>query len=402
VAGVSIAPSVTVLASDAAANPVSGAPVTLSVVTGPAGATLNDESATTNASGVATFNLLDATVAGTYTIRATSGAVQSAASNPFVISPAAAAALAIRTQPTGGTAGGLVTPTVQVEARDAFDNLAIGYNDQVLLNVATGPVGGSLSNNSTSAVGGIATFTGMTVSTAGVYTLGASATGLTGATTNAFTVAGAPATELVFTPVPGTGTIGQSLAPAITVEARDAGGNLVTTFTGPVTLALGANPGGATLSGGGPVNAVGGVATFSAVQISAAGNGYTLVASSTGLTSDTSTPIDIAAPAVSGATQLGFLVQPSEVARNASIAPAVRVEVRDASGSRVATATTPVTMAIAANPGSSTLSGTLTRTAVNGVATFDNLSLNRAGTGYTLRATAAGLTAATSAAFRVR
>jgi hypothetical protein len=59
-------------------------------------------------------------------------------------------------------------------------------------------------------------------------------------------------------------------------------------------------------------------------------------------------------------------------------------------------------MVIAANPGSSTLSGTLTRAAVNGVATFDNLELNRAGTGYTLRATASGLTAATSTAFRVR
>jgi hypothetical protein len=150
------------------------------------------------------------------------------------------------------------------------------------------------------------------------------------------------------------------------------------------------------------VNAVAGVATFSAVQISTAANGYTLVASSAGLASDTSGSIDIVAAAVGGATQLGFLVQPSEVQRNASITPSVRVEVRDASGSRVTTATTPVTMAIAANPGNSTLSGTLTRAAVSGVATFDNLSLNRAGTGYTLRATATGLTAATSIAFRVR
>jgi large repetitive protein len=401
VAGVSIAPTVTVLASDAAANPVSGAPVTLSVVTGPAGATLNDASATTNASGVATFTELDATVAGTYTIRATSGAVQSAASNAFVISPAAAAALAIRTQPTGGTAGGLVTPTVQVEARDAFGNLATGFTSQVVLAVATGPVGGSLSNNSASAVGGIATFTGMTSSTAGAYTLAASATGLTGATTNSFTVASAVATQLVLTAVPTTGIAGQTLA-AITVEARDAGGNLVTTFTGPVTLALGANPGGATITGTGPVNAVGGVATFSAVQISTAANGYTVVASSAGLASATSGSIDIAAAAVGGATQLGFSVQPSEVGRNAPITPAVQVEVRNASGARVTTATTSVTIVIAVNPGSSTLSGTLTRAAVNGVATFGNLQLDRAGTGYTLRATASGLTAATSTAFRVR
>ena len=401
VAGVSIAPAVTVVARDAGSNPVPGAVVTLSVVTGPVGATLNDASATTNASGVATFTGLDATVAGTYTIRAASGAVQSAASNAFVISPAAAAVLAIRTQPTGGTAGGLVTPTVQVEARDAFANLATGYTSQVVLGVATGPVGGSLSNNSTSAVGGIATFTGMTVSTAGVYTLGASATGLTGATTNSFTVASAPATQLVFTAVPGTGTALQSLTPAITVEARDAGGNLVTTFTGPVSLAIGTNPGSATLSGGGPVNAVGGIATFSAVQISVAGNGYTLVASSAGLTSDTSAPINIAAAAVGGATQLGFLVQPTNVNAGAAISPPVQVEVRDAGGSRVTTSAATVVLVFGNNAGGATLSGS-TAQAASGVATFADLRVSAPGNGYTLVATSDGLTSATSSGFRVR
>jgi hypothetical protein len=401
VAGVSIAPAVTVLARDAGSNPVSGAVVTLSVVTGPVGGTLNDASATTNASGVATFTGLDARVAGTYTIRATSSAVQSAASNSFLISPAAGAALAMRTQPTGGTAGGLVTPTVQVEARDAFGNLATGFTSQVSLGVTTGPVGGSLSNNSTSAVAGIATFTGMTASTAGVYTLGATATGLTSTTTNSFTVAGAPATQLIFTAVPAGGTAGQSLTPAITVEARDAGGNLVTTFTGPVSLTLGDNPGGATLSGGGPVSAVGGIATFSAVQISAAGNGYTLVASSAGLTSDTSTPIDIIAAAVGGATQLGFLVQPSNVNAGAAISPPVQVEVRDAGGGRVTSSAATVVLVFGNNAGAATLSGGSAQ-AASGVATFANLRVSAPGNGYTLVATSTGLASATSAGFRVR
>ena len=52
-------------------------------------------------------------------------------------------------------------------------------------------------------------------------------------------------------------------------------------------------------------------------------------------------------------------------------------------------------------PRRSTLGGTLTATAVDGVATFTNLTLNQPGTGYTLHATASGLTAATTSSFNV-
>src|SRR5207245_1548117 len=48
-----------------------------------------------------------------------------------------------------------------------------------------------------------------------------------------------------------------------------------------------------------------------------------------------------------------------------------------------------------------TLSGGTPINAVNGVATFPNLSVDKAGTGYTLRATASGLTDATSGTFAV-
>jgi hypothetical protein len=46
-------------------------------------------------------------------------------------------------------------------------------------------------------------------------------------------------------------------------------------------------------------------------------------------------------------------------------------------------------------------SGTLTVTVSNGVATFSDLSIDLAGDGYTLHATATGLTAADSGAFRI-
>ncbi len=70
-------------------------------------------------------------------------------------------------------------------------------------------------------------------------------------------------------------------------------------------------------------------------------------------------------------------------------------------GNAVTTATNAVTMAIGTNPSSGTLTGTLTVNAVAGVATFANLSINAAGSGYTLAASATGLTGSTSSAFNV-
>ena len=84
-----------------------------------------------------------------------------------------------------------------------------------------------------------------------------------------------------------------------------------------------------------------------------------------------------------------------------AISPAVTVLVQDANGNTVPTATTAVTLALGANPGGATLGGTLTVNAVNGVATFNNLTLDQVGTGYTLTAAATGLTGATSTAFNI-
>ena len=55
-----------------------------------------------------------------------------------------------------------------------------------------------------------------------------------------------------------------------------------------------------------------------------------------------------------------------------------------------------VTVAFGSNPGGGPLRGTLIATATNGVAVFSGLSINTAGTGYTLQATGVGLTAATT------
>src|SRR5205814_1669684 len=102
------------------------------------------------------------------------------------------------------------------------------------------------------------------------------------------------------------------------------------------------------------------------------------------------------------ATKLAFSAQPSDAATGAAINPSVQVAIEDANGNVVTNATNSVTLSIGANPGGATLSGALTAPPVNGVAAFSNLSLNKAGSGYTLTATSnPALTGATSASFNV-
>src|SRR2546426_4302759 len=58
-------------------------------------------------------------------------------------------------------------------------------------------------------------------------------------------------------------------------------------------------------------------------------------------------------------------------------------------------------MAIDITPAGGTLSGNARVNAVNGVATFANLKIDKAGTGYTLTATSGTLTQATSNSFNI-
>src|SRR5205823_336099 len=158
--------------------------------------------------------------------------------------------------------------------------------------------------------------------------------------------------------------------PAVQVTARDAQGNTATGFTGNVTVAIGTNGGGGTLSGTATVGAASGVATFSTLSIDKVGTGYMLTGAATGLSGATSAGFNIT-PGTAG--QLAFTVQPTNSTAGATITPAVQVTARDAQGNTATGFTGSVTLAIGANPGSGTLAGTTTINAVAGVATFSTL-----------------------------
>jgi hypothetical protein len=82
----------------------------------------------------------------------------------------------------------------------------------------------------------------------------------------------------------------------VEVELRDGSNNVVTSFTGPVSLTLNTVAGSGSLVGGGPVNAVAGVATFTGLQVTAAGL-YTVTATATGLSLSVMSDYNLSTPA---------------------------------------------------------------------------------------------------------
>lgn len=208
------------------------------------------------------------------------------------------------------------------------------------------------------------------------------------------------ATRLSFTVHPQPAVAGVNIFPDVVVAVQDGNGNTMTSATNSITLAIGTNPGGGTLSGTTTATAVNGMATFSGLSINRSSNtSYTLTASSPSLTSATSNPfLVLTGPAV----KLGFTSQPVNTIARTAI-PTMMVAVQDAMGNTV-TSSPPVsiTLTIGTNPANGILSGGPNQvTTVGGVATFANLRINNPGAGYTLTATAIGLTGATSNAFDV-
>ncbi|HTE66715.1 MAG TPA: hypothetical protein VK736_10730, partial [Candidatus Binatia bacterium] len=161
--------------------------------------------------------------------------------------PAPSSLLAFVVQPSNANSGAVIAPPITVEIRNGSNVLIPTATNTVTLaiqfNAGGATLGGTLSR---AAVGGTATFNDITVSAGGNgYTLRATAAGYTAAVSNAFNITGVvgPATQLVITTQP-PGTVAPYEAFTVVVEARDGGGAVDTTYTGPVTIAFEATPAG--------------------------------------------------------------------------------------------------------------------------------------------------------------
>ncbi|MBI3544605.1 MAG: hypothetical protein HY075_15145, partial [Deltaproteobacteria bacterium] len=395
VAGSAFAPG-KVSIVDAGGNLVTGssAPVSIALVGGSGLAGTLSQNAV---GGVATFSNLALNAAGSgYSLAASSTGLAGASSQSFSVAAGPAVSLAFSSQPPSSVSAGAPFGA-QVSAYDAYGNLAKGFSGAVGLAASASSLGGTVSQ---SAVGGIASFSNLSLNSAGAYSLVASSAGLPNVSSQSFSMQpGAPASLAFSAQPPSQAVAGAAFAPAIKVSIYDAYGNLVSGASNVVSIALAA-PAVGSLGGTLSQAASGGVAVFSNLSMSAAGAGYSLVASSAGLSSAASSSFAVQAGAPAS---LAFSSQPpAQAVAGQAISPAPSVAVFDAYGNPVSSSALSISVALGNNPSAATLSGTLSRAAVASVASFDDLKLGNVGSGYTLVASAVGVSGATSQGFNVQ
>jgi dUTPase len=387
--------SVTVDAEDSSGKLLSSynGPVTLALGYNPTGATLGGTLTVNAASGVATFNNLTVDKLGSAFFLTTTGtAALPGASNTFNVDDYLALVTPAPTPVVAGTPFNLV-----VEVRNGSRKLDTSYNGNVTVtesNYSGGPTNLVQGATTVQAVGGVATFNGLSLDQAGNYSLLINGDNLV-FTLQLYRVTPGKATQLVVTsePLPAL-TLGSPLG--LTVTAEDAFGNMDPTASGSVALAPASGPSGATLGGTSTATLNGGVASFSNVQLDKAGT-YTLNAAAMGLTGATTSAVNENAAGI--ATRLVITTPPlAKPAAGAAFGLVVKAE--DDAGTVDASYSGPVTVTLDPNTTGAALGGPLTVTAVNGVATFSNLKILVAGS-YGILASSPGLNQTTSSSLNV-
>jgi hypothetical protein len=281
--------------------------VTLSLSSFPSGATLTGTTMVNAVNGVATFPNVFLGPAGTFELDASASGVSEVTTGQIIVqAPITPTKLVVMTEPpssvTVGSPFGLV-----VVAEDASGNVATGYSNPVRLAIATGSgtLGGTTTVNATN---GVATFSGLTLSPAGTYTLGATSDELPPAATT-------PITAQTVTKVTPTVTV--------TGAPNPSGVGQSVTFTAVLTATLGAAAptgtvtflDGTTTLGTGTLN-TSGVATFTTSTLAAGAHSITAsYGGDSNYTSATSTAVtqqvNANAPTVTNLQRFGFHAQPT-------------------------------------------------------------------------------------------
>lgn len=297
--------------------------------------------------------------------------------------PGPASKLAFSTQPSEGTAGQVLVVQPVVQVQDAYGNRVTSASNAVTLSLASGSTGSISGTVSLNAIAGLASFSGLSFTTDGNKVLTAVATGLTAASSNSFSVAVDSGDQLSFLTQPGGGVAGAVWSQQPVVRILDSGGNLKSGATNAVTLTMTSGTG--ALLGTQTVNAVGGVATFSGLNIQAVGN-KVLTATAATMANAVSNSFTI----VPGAPDMiSFQSQPGGGLADAVWSQQPVVQLFDVYGNLCTNSSASVVLSV--QSGSGSLVGTSTINAVSGVATFTDLKMTVAGS-KVLRATVNGLT----------
>jgi len=333
-AGVPIAPPVVVRVTDAGGNPVSGTTVTLSL---PAVDVLTGTvTATTNASGDASFGDLRINKAGAYQLTAISSGI-SASSTPFQVT-AATAALTISVHEGNGQialAGATYGGPLKARVLDLFGNplpgIAVTFTAP-----ASGPsvtFAGASTVNTDSA--GIAVSPLMTANaTPGAVVVTASAPNAVSPVSFMLTNAAPSANRLAFQQQPADTPAGAIMTPPVTVQLLDSSGNPVRSAGVQVTLqpdiaARRASAFSANLTQPTDANGLAAFASLSGVR---AGT-YQLQANSPNLASATSTPFRIVGGTPASIVATGGAAQSAVV--NTVFGAPLQATVTDSAGNPV-------------------------------------------------------------------
>lgn len=281
---------------DAAGNVVTTATSAITATIASGGGTVTGTTTVNAVGGVATFSslILDGTI-GDRTLTFSAPGLTAVTSATFGLQAGAPTQLVVRTQPNGAVVGVPFTTQPVIELRDAAGNLSTGSTLGVTatINAGGGTLGGAIT---ASAVGGVATFSTLTMSgTVGVRTLNFSAAGIPAVTSAPFTLSAGAAAALAFRTPPNGGGLNSPFVPSPVIEVRDASGNVATTANPVVTAAL--VSGGGTLSGN-TATAQNGVATFANLTVNGSAGVRTLSFAAPGLTAITASvrPCDATRP----------------------------------------------------------------------------------------------------------
>ncbi|HEX2188613.1 MAG TPA: Ig-like domain-containing protein, partial [Longimicrobiaceae bacterium] len=372
--------------TDANGNGVAGVTVNWAVTTG--GGSVAAASSTTDASGVASVAWTFGGTAGAQSVSATSAGL---AGSPLTFTattlPAAAAKLAVATQPSAAAQSGIAFPHQPVvQLQDAYGNAVAQDGVGVTAAVAsgTGTLGGSTTVATDAA--GRAAFTDLAIDgTVGAFTLDFSATGLTGVTSDTIALAaGAPSAMAVQAGDGLTATAGSAVATAPAVRITDASGNPV----GGVGVTFAVASGGGSVTGPTATTDASGVAAVGSWTLGTTAGANTLTATA-GALSTTFSATGTAGAAANIAKTAGDGLS-AAVGTSIDTAPAVTVT--DQYGNPIAG----VSVTFAAS-GDGSVTGSPATTNASGVATVGSWTLATTAGANTLTATAGALSTTFSA-----
>ena len=324
-------------------------------------------------SGLVTFSGLSIDLAGSYTIGAMSTGLFPATTSLINVSAGPAVQLVVTpADEPPSTIGAGDTFGFVVEAVDNFGNIDPTYNQTVT--IATSPAVTLYGSPTATAQNGVATFSDLSIDSAGTYTIQASSGTLATGTTTSITVTAAALSKLIITAEPPSSTVAGGTF-GLSVGGTDQFGNPLTTLSGTVLIAL-ANSPGVTLYGTRSEPAQSGVATFSGLSINVAGS-YQIQATSGSLTAATSSAIAVS---TAPTAKLVIATEPSKSAlAGQPFAVQPVIDVADQDGNiETSDNTTVVSVALASGDGLP--EGTTSVTVKNGVATFVGLNEITAGT----------------------